>query len=291
VSDRWRAVVTAALVAAHAVVRRLDPARGQRVVAGRADGYRVWDPEVIAVDTACERAVVGALGRAGVHGTLLSEEAGERPLGRAGRRGRGEAVYAVLDPFDGSMLYRRGIRALWFTALGLWGADGRPCAAGVIDHVTGEVVVADGAGAVRLRGPRSRARPVRPAATATLEAAFLEAYLMKPAFLYPTAEALRPLFERARFILANGGPAGFADVASGRIDVYLAWRESLTEVFSAVYIAERAGCVVTGWDGHPVRFRPDIAALHSLVCSANPRLHAEVLAALRTVTPPKGWPS
>jgi len=283
----WRPIVTAALGAAHRAVRRLAPAAGGRVVAGRAAGYRPWDPEVIAVDTAAERAVVAALARHGVRGTLLSEEAGETPLGRAGG-GRREPVYAVLDPFDGSLLYRRGIRAHWFTALGLYARDGSPRAAGVVDHVTGELAVADAAGATRRPRPGSRPARLRPATRAALDGAFLEAYLMKPAFLYPTATALRPLFERALGILPNGGPAGFVDVAAGRVDVYLAWQEALTEVFSGVYVAERAGCVVTGWDGAPVRFRPDIHALHSLVCSANPRLHGEVLRALRGVTPPKG---
>ena len=93
---RWRAAVLAALRAAQAAVRRLSPAAGQRVVAGRAAGYRPFDPDVIAVDTAAERAVIRALERLGLHGTLLSEEAGERPLGRP--RARGEPIYAVLDP-------------------------------------------------------------------------------------------------------------------------------------------------------------------------------------------------
>lgn len=282
----WRATVHAALTAATGAVRRLQPAVGQRVVAGRAEGYRPWDPEVLGVDTATERAVTDALARRGVRGTLLSEEAGERPLGPP--RGKAEPVYAILDPFDGSLLYRRGIRAHWFTALGIYGRDGSPKAAGLIDHTTGEVVLADRAGAVGVPRRGARAARLRPSRAGTLDGAFLEAYLMKPAFLYPTATALRPLFERATFILPNGGPGGFADVAAGRIDVYLAWQEALTEVFSAIYIAERAGCVVSQWSGAPVTFRPDIHAVHSLVCSANPRLHDEVLRTLRGITPPKG---
>ncbi len=111
---------------------------------------------------------------------------------------------------------------------------------------------------------------------------------MKPPFLYATVTALRPLFERAKFILPNGGPGGFADVASGRIDVYLAWNEALTEVYSAAYIAERAGCVITHWDGSPVVFRPDVNAVYSLVCSANAGLHRRVLSLLKTVRPPRG---
>jgi fructose-1,6-bisphosphatase/inositol monophosphatase family enzyme len=276
------------LLAANAVVRRLAPRSGQRVVRGREAGYRPWDPEVIGVDTATERAIIGVLRRRGIRGTLLSEEAGEARLGERRSDGPSEPVYVIQDPFDGSLLYRRDIRAHWFTALGIYGLDETPRAAGVMDHITGEIVLADAAGAVRLARPGARAVPARPAATRTLDGAFLETYLMKPVFLYPTATALRPLFERARFILPNGGPNGFADVACGRIDVYFAWNEALTEVFSAIFIAERAGCVVTHWDGSPVRFCPDIHAVYSLVCSANPRLHEEVLQALKGITPPKG---
>ncbi len=286
----WRRTVQEGLLAANAVVRRLAPRSGQRVVAGREAGYRPWDPEVIGVDTAAERAIIAALRQRGIRGTVLSEEAGEARLGerRGGSDAQGELVYVIQDPFDGSLLYRRDIRAHWFTAVGIYGLDETPRAAGVVDHITGEIVLADAAGAVRLPRPGARAVPVRPSTTKTLDGAFLEAYLKKPVFLYPTATALRPIFERARFILPNGGPCGFADVACGRIDVYFAWNEALTEVFSAIFIAERAGCVVTHWDGSSVRFRPDIHAVYSLVCSANPRLHEQVLQALRGITPPKG---
>lgn len=192
----WRQCVQAGLLAANAAVRRLAPRSGQRVVRGREAGYRSWDPEVIRVDVAAERAIIGVLRRRGIHGTLLSEEAGETRLGerRGGSDARGEPVYVIQDPFDGSLLYRRGIRAHWFTALGIYGLDESPKAAGVVDHITGEIVLADAGGTIRLARPGARAMPVRPAATTTLDGAFLETYLMKPPFLYPTATALRPLF-------------------------------------------------------------------------------------------------
>jgi fructose-1,6-bisphosphatase/inositol monophosphatase family enzyme len=261
------------------------------VVGGRAEGYRPFDPEVIGVDTAAEDAAVAALRRSGVHGTLLSEEAGERDLPRPRRGACPEPVYVVMDPFDGSMLYRRGIRALWYTGIGLWGRDATPRAAGLVDHVTGEVVLWDGGAVRRWAHPRARQERPRPASTGKLDGAFVEAYMMKPAFLYPTAEALRPLFGRAGFVLPNGGPGGFVDVACGRVDVYVAWREALTEVFSTVAVAQAAGCAVSGWDGVPLVFRPDIHALHTVVCSANPRLHADVLRALEGVAPPGGVPT
>jgi fructose-1,6-bisphosphatase/inositol monophosphatase family enzyme len=234
--------------------------------------------------------MLAALNRGGIRGTLLSEEAGETPLaGPSARPGAGsEPVYVIMDPFDGSLLYRRGIQAHWFSALGIYGQDGQPRAAGVTDHITGETVLADAAGVIRIPQPGARPVPVRPAPTTRLDGAFLETYLGKPPFLYATATALRPLFERAKFILGNGGPCGFADVACGRMDAYFAWNEALTEVYSALYIAERAGCVVSRWDGSPVQFRPDIHSVYDLVCSANPRLHADILRALRGIAPPKG---
>ena len=287
----WRTIVTEALQAANGVVRRLIPGVGQRVVAGRAVGYRSWDPEVIAVDTGAERAAIAVLRRHGVHGTLLSEEAGEIPIGGrpGGKVPQTDSVYVIMDPFDGSMLYRRGIRAHWFTALGIYGQDEWALAAGVMDHITGEMTLADRRGVVVFSDPQARPVRLHPSRTTKLDEAFLEAYLMKPYFLYPTTTALRPLFKRAQFILPNGGPAGFTDVAAGRIDVFLTWNFPLTEVFSAIHIAERAGCIISHWDGSPVIFRPDIHAMYSLVCSANENLHRKVLRGLKGIRPPQGF--
>lgn len=292
-SFSWRETVITALQAARTVVARLSPAAGQRVIAAREAGYRPWDPEVIRVDTATERAVISVLERMGLRGTLLSEEAGKLPIVPRSRlrSSAPEPVYVIMDPFDGSLLYRRGIRAHWFTALGIYGMDEAARAVGIVDHIGGEIALADAAGAVRLSRPGARTATLRPASTTRLDGAFLEAYMGKPAFLYATSTALRPLFERARFILPNGGPGGFADVAAGRIDVYLAWSESLTEVYSAMFIAERAGCVITRWDGSPVRFTPDVHAVYNLVCSANIRLHRQVLDVLAHISPPKGFAS
>ena len=239
------------------------------------------------MDTAAERTLRRALLGGGVWGTLLSEEAGGTAIGVLDTRL--EPVFSNLDPFEGNLPYRRGIRAHWFTALAIYGQDRTPKATGRMDHITGKIILADAAGAVVVARAEAQAVPLHAAQTATLDDGFLQAYLMKPPFLYPPATALRPLFEQAKFILPNGGPTGFPDVARGRIDVYLVWDEALAEVFSAIHIAERAGCVVSQWDGSSVRFRPDIHRPHSLVCSTNPRLHDEVLPALKWITPLKGF--
>lgn len=285
----WRAAIVAALQAATTAVKRLAPRAGRRVVSERPAGYRPWDPETIAVDTAAERAIITSLKRSGVYGQLLSEEVGGAHLSPSrNRKLAPEPVYVVADPFDGSMLYRRGIAAHWFTAIGIHGQDGTPRAAGLIDHISGEMTLADHSGAIRLSRPRARPVTTQPSQRTRLAGACVEAYLMKPGFLYAIATALDPLLRRVQLIFPNGGPSGFVDVACGRTDVYVAWNEALTEVFSASYIAERAGCIITQWDGSPVEFTPDIRATYALVCSANARLHREAIRALKGIQPPRG---
>ena len=109
------------------------------MVAGREAGYREWDPEVIGVDTAPSGPSSPSFA-AGVRGLLLSE-AGEVQLGARLARAPGRVRSG---PVRQERCHRRGIRALWFTALGIHGADG--AARALVDHVTGEMTLADADG-------------------------------------------------------------------------------------------------------------------------------------------------
>jgi fructose-1,6-bisphosphatase/inositol monophosphatase family enzyme len=91
------------------------------VVEVRAKGYREWDPEVIRIDKELESLYVRSLQETGLRIVVLSEE-----LQRLEISGGGEQIYAVCDPFDGSALYRRRIRAFWFTALAFYDGAGSP---------------------------------------------------------------------------------------------------------------------------------------------------------------------
>ena len=85
----------------------------------------------------------------------------------------------------------------------------------------------------------------KPNDTTELGEAFVESYLMKPHYLYPTSVEYESLFQKVKFILPNGGPGAFADVARGKIDAYVAFRQPFVDVFPGLAIAERAGAVVT----------------------------------------------
>ena len=275
----WRPIMLGALQAARAVVARLAPAAGQRVVAGRAAGYRSWDPRG---DRRGHRRRAGGHRRPATtrrawnpcspkrRGNEGSSEgrAPETPNPRPCHRGDGPLRWepAVSPGNPGALVHRGGhLRA---------GRHGPHRRRDPPQHGRGRASGPRG-GPSESPDPGPERLPLHPAPTRELTGAFLETYMKKPQFLYATSTALRPLMERAAFIFPNGGPGGFVDVAAGRVDVYFAWNEALTEVYSAAYIAERAGCVVTGWDGSPVRFTPDIHAVYRLVCSANAALHRQ----------------
>ncbi len=247
------------------------------VVATREPGYREWDPEVIRIDRELETAYLQALQATNWHITVLSEE-----LQRVELPGTGQLLFAVCDPFDGSALYRRRIRAFWFTALALYDERGTPLAAAIGDILARRVEFTMGNQAFAASvGNLEHKRPLQPNRTMQVRDAYLATYLMKPHFLYPTVERYKPLLSAVKFVLPNGGPCGFADVAAGRCDVYLAVQQPMIEVFAGLPLALASGCIVTDFDGNPVTFDPDINRRYDVLCSCTQELHEQVLALLR----------
>lgn len=275
----WAELALRAVGAAREAVARLGEAAGRRVVAAHAEAYRSDDPETIGVDEAAEAAILEVVRRAGINATVLSEEAGEVRVS-----GTGERVFVVVDPFDGSALYRHGIRAFWYSAVGVLTADGRPLAAACLDLLHGTVEVAgEGKGfTARLEGTTLRNPvPLQPSSVTRLAGARLEVYMMKPAFLRAALDRAGPLLRAAGFVLPNGGPPGLADVAAGRVDVYVGLQQGPTEIFSALALAQAAGATFTDLAGQPLRFVPDMAATGDVLCAATPALHREALEALQ----------
>lgn len=275
----WAELCLRAVAAAGKAVARLGGAAGRRVVAAHAEAYRADDPETIAVDQAAEAAILEVVRQAGVNATVFSEEAGEVRI-----PGKGEPVFVFVDPFDGSALYRHGIRAFWYSAVGVLSPDGRPLAAACLDLIHGTVEVAgQGKGFTgRLEGTGLRDPvPLRPSGATRLQGARLEVYMMKPPFLRAALDRAGPLLRAAGFVLPNGGPPGLADIAAGRVDLYAGLRQGPTEIFSALALAEAAGATVTDLTAQPLRFVPDMAATGDVLCAATPALHREALRALR----------
>jgi fructose-1,6-bisphosphatase/inositol monophosphatase family enzyme len=286
--DRWTAFALLCIRDSLVEVNRLGR-RGTEVVSTiREEGYRYWDPETLRVDQAVEDLFIARLKEYGIQATVLSEEAQRLEVAAEQRQeGLDEPVYFVSDPFDGSLLYKRHIPAFWFTSLAIYSLDGQPKCAAVGDCIEGRVDFADSSGAYTghfVGEDLVDVEPIHPATTRELGQAFLETYLMKPYYVYPTVLAYEPLLRQVKFILPNGGPAGFSDVAKGRVDIYLAIKQPFVDVFPGLFIAQQAGAVVTTFQGEEIAFSPDLNRRYDIVCSATRELHQQVLAQLAEIT-------
>jgi fructose-1,6-bisphosphatase/inositol monophosphatase family enzyme len=237
------------------------------------------------VDKVAEDLFIERLKKEQIPAVVLSEEIQRIEVGETAQEK--EKIYFVSDPFDGTLLYKRQIPAFWYTSLSIYGEDRKiktalvgDCSQQTVDFTDGEKAYT---GLIKA-GQIKNLRKLKPNKTELLKDAFLETYLMKPHYMYPTAVKFKPLFEKVKFILPNGGPAGFSDVASGKVDVYLAVRQPFVDVFTGLGIAEAAGAIVTSFTGERVEFADDINQRYNIICAANPSLHQQVLEIISQVS-------
>lgn len=281
--EQYGAMTAFALDAVHKSLTKIRALAGggTETVETREGEYKAWDPEVFKVDKESENNFVACVEAAGLNAVILSEE-----LKRKEMPGKGDLVYVISDPFDGSLLYKRQIPAFWYTSLAVFDKNGSPltavvgdCAANSADFATEDRAYTGRFAEGNLVGVHE----IGPSNVTELKDAFLESYLMKPKFLYPTVIKYQPLLSKMKFILPNGGPAGFTDVAAGRVDVYFAVGQPYIEIFSGCAVAQRAGCVISTFDGQPVRFEDNIDGCYDVLCSANQELHDKVLEELSKI--------
>lgn len=243
-------------------------------------GYKADDLEILAIDKLTEKVILGEVKNAKIKARVLSEEKGKAEINAAvAKPYGGKEVYIIVDPFDGSRLYQRHIPAFWYTAMAVYTLNGKPLASVVADINNETVDFADERTAFTgklLPDGVLDVKQVHPNAVVNIYDAYLETYLMKPGFLYPTVPRFEPLFRQCKFILPNGGPAGWADVASGRVDIYLSVNEASIEVFTGMPIAQRAGAIVSRFDGSPVMFNNDMQMKYPVICCATRELHEKV---------------
>ena len=262
---------------------------GWEVVEERLGEYKSWDPDILKVDKDAENGYFKRLDALGTPFVFLSEEAGHVDINLDNP---GEKRHVVCDPFDGSYLFKHGIPDFWYSSLSFYDEsfNAQSCAVG--DCVARKIGFANENGAfladlegdqlarkVQL-GKAYREGMGRPDVT-EMEGASIESYAMKPKkFLMPLVDQWRDLLLPFKFYLPNGGPYGFVDVAEGKIDCYFAPRQPYVDIFSGIHVAEQAECVVTDFDGNPVKPHEDVKTVWDVVCSTNQEMHGKVLAAI-----------
>ncbi|MBS3055876.1 MAG: hypothetical protein J4473_00425 [Candidatus Aenigmarchaeota archaeon] len=278
---QYAAFVLAAVQGSMEKINALASKEGTQIVATRTGDYRPFDPDTLRVDEVAEGYFFQRIRERKSPTIVISEELEKgRAILPEGADENDADIYAVSDPFDGSLLYKRQIPVFWYTTLAFYSKIGIPLSAAVCDVLNHSVDFANEEHAYRAQFEDSKlvfVRDLCPAETTDIDRkTIVETYMMKGHRMYPASRIWEPLLSRV-FILPNGGPAGYADVAKGNVDIYLALEEAHVENFSALPVARNSGAVVTDFDGNPVKFEDKPLKKYFILCTANPELHDKAL--------------
>ena len=218
-----------------------------------------YDP-VTEADRAAERVIRRHLKTLHPDHAILGEEMGHTS---------GTSPYTwVIDPIDGTRAFITGM-PLWGTLIGL--NYGPQAEFGMMDQpFTGERIWS-APGATQWRGPDGRSRRVKTAECPRLADARLTTTTPDMFTDSHEQEAFARLKKSTRLTRFGGDCYAYCLLAAGHIDIIVESGLKPYDVVALVAIIERAGGVITTWDGK----RPE-AGGRILACG-DPRLHAAAL--------------
>jgi histidinol phosphatase-like enzyme (inositol monophosphatase family) len=267
ISPRLRAPSAAILLEfahelADAAGRAILPHFRRRMTVDNKASDGGYDP-VTAADRAAERIVRKLVrGRFPDHG-FEGEEYGNEAL---------EARFRwVVDPIDGTRAFVLGL-PVWGTLIGLT-RDGEPVLGLMDQPFTRERFWADGRGAY-WRDPDGRRRKLRTRASPSLAEAMMTT--THPDLFAAGAErrGFETIKSRVRACRYGGDCYTYCLLAAGHIDLIVEAGLKPYDVTALVPIVERAGGVMTTWDGAPA------SRGGRIVAAGDPRLHAEAMKVL-----------
>lgn len=219
-----------------------------------------FDP-VTEADKAAEIALRALIEQAYPTHGILGEEFGLKP---------GDGVHQwVIDPIDGTRAFISGL-PVWGTLVGLT-IDGRAVAGMMYQPFTDELFVADATGAWLCH----RGAPPQKLQTRAHDLADATLFTTSPA-LHTGVHAARYKALEAQVKLPRYGVDcyAFAMVAAGHADIAIECGLQPYDIVGLVALIEKAGGVVTTWDGG----RPENGG--NCIASGSPALHAQALAIL-----------
>lgn len=216
-----------------------------------------FDP-VTEADRAAERAIRALIAEEFPEHGLLGEEFGPE-------RADSSHVW-VIDPIDGTRAFISGL-PLWGTLVGLT-VEGDAVAGMMSQPFTGELFYANEEGA-HYEGPGG---PRRLSARRTTDLSEATLCTTTPALFDGPRRALYDQVEAAVRLPRYGTDCyAYAMVAAGQVDLVIECGLQPYDIVALIPIIERAGGVITTWDGGPAEKGGDIVA------AATPELHKAAL--------------
>ena len=246
-------------VAKVAAAETLPRFRKQGVVSNKEQGS--FDP-VTEADREAERVIRALINAEFPDHGILGEEYGSENL-------TSRNVW-IIDPIDGTRAFISGL-PVWGTLVGLT-VDGDAVAGMMSQPFTGELFYANASGA-HYEGPGGSRKLATRKTTRLADST-----------LFTTTPALFKGKERERYDrlerqvqLARYGVDcyAFAMVASGSVDIVVEPGLNPYDIVALIPIIEKAGGVITTFEGGPAEKGGDVLA------AATPELHAAAMAALR----------
>ena len=247
-------------IAQAAAAETLPRFRAQGAVANKEKGS--FDP-VTEADREAERAIRALISAEYPDHGILGEEHGSENISS-------RHVW-VIDPIDGTRAFISGL-PVWGTLVGLT-VDGDAVAGMMAQPFTGELFYANASGS-HYEGPGGP-RKLSTRKTTKLDEATL-VHHHAGAVQGRGAHALRPRSRKQVQLARYGADCyAFAMIASGSVDIVADPGLKPYDIVALIPIIEKAGGVVTTFEGGPAEKGGDILA------AATPELHAAAMAALR----------
>ena len=209
-----------------------------REVVGDVPGRPESEDVEIGIDSRCDAIFIECLQDTGVAVRVYSEHGVDLV-------GSGEPEYiVVVDPFDGSGLYRRGIPAEWWSVASYFDCAGTPLGASALDILRGDLYTAsvEGVSVGQVNGDDRML--VTPSDRRSLgDSVTLAAYLMQPSYINEWVKRTRNLLERypGLRVWPNGGACIYPWLARGRVDAYVMFDEPRSEIDPGLGFAARSG--------------------------------------------------
>lgn len=168
----------------------------------------------------------------------------------------GNHIYGSIDPFDGSILFLKGLRHNWYTALSFYDKDRNPLATGISDILNGKFYIFDGQENYSLDLNNNKKEAIARSGRKRLqEPIVLASYLMSSQyskkFLEIFSDLIKNMHPKALFY-PQGGSFIYAFLAAGLVDAYVMFDEPRSEIDPGFPIARKAGCQIAVVDSDGV---------------------------------------
>ena len=203
-------------------------------VLGTVPGRTADEDVEIELDRICDRLFESSILKSGLRISVNSEH---------GNYGSDNPLYrCMIDPFDGSGLFRRGLRKEWYSVLSILDLNGKPIVGGALDIRSKEIYLASEEGVMLVSLWDDSRTGVHPSRKSSIDGdTIISAYTMNLEYRIDWNAKAKNLNEGfPGLIWGNGGACIYPLIASGDVHAYVMFEEPRSEIDPGLAFAASA---------------------------------------------------